>query len=446
MFASYIDENRGKKRRAKRREKKRERRFKLESLSRKKKKTSSTFFFARRSPPPSLSTSFLLVLLLLFFHHHHTPTDRTDTMLSIHRTPSDPRKGRAKRVIAILALAAAAGAARAQQTPPPPTALPATAAVGQAIADRLAGLAAPPLASLATEAGIVIDEVKLLPCTTADVAGEFERMFRSGVLLMQALPCEPWVKMTIANGYGSGKGAKGAAAAAGAGAPNAIAFSLTPEEADALRSAGVASGQAVSLNDLVSEVAVGARTPGFGGALARLLRRTSANLGAARDGLLSSVTGSASLGTQAGRLGADAGLLDGGRAFPARARYAPLSLSPGGGGAGGDGGVGVESLAPDGAIALLTAAEPGNGPVPANKGGVPTSPVSIDTTNGGKGGNGGTGGLLSVSGSGKLSAAAAETPAVRAPVGGTPSQPAVVVNSGVAVQGLVAEQPQLIGR
>ena len=356
-------------------------------------------------------------------------------MLSIHRTPSDPRKGRARRVIAILALAAAAGAARAQTTLPTTP----TTSVGQAIADRLAGLVGPPLETLGTQVDVAVDEAQLLPCTVADVAGEFARLFQSGVLQMQALPCEAWVKLTIADGYNDDQAL---AARAGAGAQT-IAFSLTPQEAEALRNAGIASGKAVSLNNLVSEVAVGARTPGFGGSLNRLFRRTSDNFGAARDDVLASWTGSSGLKSEALWLKANAKLLDGGRAFPAKGPvYAP-----------------VENLAPNGAIALLTAAEPGNRPAPGNKGGVPTNPVSIDTTNGGKGGNGGngglgggtggaggTGGLLTVSGSGKLSAAAAETPAVRAPVGGTPSQPAVVVDSGVAVQGLVAEQPQLIGR
>lgn len=355
-------------------------------------------------------------------------------MLSIHRTPSDPRKGRARRVIAILALAAAAGAARAQTTLPTTP----TTSVGQAIADRLAGLVGPPLETLGTQVDVAVDEAQLLPCTVADVAGEFARLFQSGVLQMQALPCEAWVKLTIADGYNDDQAL---AARAGAGAQT-IAFSLTPQEAEALRNAGIASGKAVSLNNLVSEVAVGARTPGFGGSLNRLFRRTSDNFGAARDDVLASWTGSSGLKSEALWLKANAKLLDGGRAFPAKGPvYAPLAFVPGAVET-----TKVENLAPNGAIALLTAAEPGNRPAPGNKGGVPTNPVSIDTTNGGKGGNGGTGSLLTVSGSGKLSAAAAETPAVRAPVGGTPSQPAVVVDSGVAVQGLVAEQPQLIGR
>lgn len=371
-------------------------------------------------------------------------------MLSIHRTPSDPRKGRARRVIAILALAAAAGAARAQQVVETLPTTP-TTSVGQAIADRLAGLVGPPLETLGTQVDVAVDEAQLLPCTVADVAGEFARLFQSGVLQMQALPCEAWVKLTIADGYNDDQAL---AARAGAGAQT-IAFSLTPQEAEALRNAGIASGKAVSLNNLVSEVAVGARTPGFGGSLNRLFRRTSDNFGAARDDVLASWTGSSGLKSEALWLKANAKLLDGGRAFPAKGPvYAPLAFVPGAVET-----TKVENLAPNGAIALLTAAEPGNRPAPGNKGGVPTNPVSIDTTNGGKGGNGGngglgggtggaggTGGLLTVSGSGKLSAAAAETPAVRAPVGGTPSQPAVVVDSGVAVQGLVAEQPQLIGR
>jgi len=409
-------------------------------------KTSSTFFpfflslFLRPVAYPLSLDFFFLHFFFFSFPPPPPPTDRPNTMLSIHRTPSDPRKGRAKRVIAILALAAAAGAARAQTTT-----APTTSSVGQAIAAGLAGIVGPPLETLGTQVDVALDEAQLLPCTVADVAGEFARLAQSGVLQMQALPCEAWVKLTIADGYGDDQGL---AAKAGAGAQT-IAFSLTPEEAEALRNSGVASGKVVSLNNLVSEVAVGARTPGFGGSLNRLLRRTADNFGAARDEVLSSWTGSSNLKAQAGSEKAKAELLDGGRAFPAQAQYSPLAFVPGAVE------TKVENLAPNGAIAILTAAEPGNGPVPANKGGVPANPVSVDTTNGGKGGAGGTGGIggdgggwvLDVSGSERLSAAAAETPAVRAPVGGSdPSLPAVVVGSAAAVQGLVAEQPLLIGR
>ena len=99
-------------------------------------------------------------------------------MLSVTRTSSDPRRGRAKRVIAILALAAAAGAARAQLQVPPP------------------------LRTAAVLADIAADEARLLPCTVADVAGEFARLAQTGTLQMAALPCEPWVTMAVGDGFG----------------------------------------------------------------------------------------------------------------------------------------------------------------------------------------------------------------------------------------------------
>jgi len=325
-------------------------------------------------------------------------------MLSVTRTSSDPRRGRAKRVIAILALAAAAGAARAQLQVPPP------------------------LRTAAVLADIAADEARLLPCTVADVAGEFARLAQTGTLQMAALPCEPWVTMAVGDGFG---GSEPLASRAGAGAPT-LAFALSPEEAQALRSAGVASGAAVPLNDVVTAVAVGPRTPGFGGSLGRVSRRASAALLGGAGGAVG-VGGAGGTGGDGG----SAGLLDGGRPFPAEAVYEPLSVSPTAPRPTSppSAGAPVGNLTPHGAIVILTAAEPGAAPVPGARGPVPAGPVAVDAG----AGAGGAAALL-VSGSGGLSPLGAELRNVWAPVGGDPSMPPAVVGSVAAVRALEAEQ------
>lgn len=344
-------------------------------------------------------------------------------MLSINRTVSDPRKGRAKRIITILALAAAAGAARAQTTTNPQ--LPTAATTGDAIASALTGLVAPPLEKVTTLTDIATDEAQLLPCTIADVAGEFARLAQTGVLKMEALPCEPWVRLTIADAYGDNEAE---ARRAGAGRDATMAFSLSPQEAEALRSSGVASGQAVPLNSLVSAVALGPRTPGFGGSLGRVSRRTGETLEAAAADVLSSLPGAAAQKARSEALYEDARLVDGGRAFPAQALYEPLALSPGAVPAA------VQNLDPNGAIVILTAAQPG---VPLRPGGgeaVPRNPVSVDATAGP-----GKDPTLLVSDAGKLIPLPNEQMVLRAPVGGDPSLPVTVVTSGSAAKSLEAE-------
>ena len=380
-------------------------------------------------------------------------------MLSIPRNSySDPRKGRAKRVIAILALAAAAGAARAQTLPQTTSTTSPPSSVAEAISQRLAGLVSPPLETLSTLGDVAVDEARLLPCTVADVAGEFARLAQTGVLPMEPLACEPWVRMTIEDGFGD---SASRAAKAGDGAPT-VAFALSAAEAEALRASGVASGRAVPLNNAVAAVAVGPRTPGFGGSIGRTSRRVSEALGGAVDDVLSSWTGSAEQKARADRLEQEAKLVDGGRPFPAEAAYQPLALFPGAVQAK------VENLAPRGAVAILTAAQPGAAVpvVPGAKEGTattvppPPNPVSVDLSPGaGKDptllvsspssssssffGNGGAGGTGRVGG--KLSPLPAEQEVVRAPVGGNgdPSLPTTVVTSGVAVGGLEAEQKDL---
>ena len=331
-------------------------------------------------------------------------------MLSVTRTSSDPRRGRAKRVIAILALAAAAGAARAQLQVPPP------------------------LRTAAVLADIAADEARLLPCTVADVAGEFARLAQTGTLQMAALPCEPWVTMAVGDGFG---GSEPLASRAGAGAPT-LAFALAPEEAQALRSAGVASGAAVPLNDVVTAVAVGPRTPGFGGSLGRVSRRASAALlgGAGGAGGVGGAGGTDFTGGNGG----NAGLLDGGRPFPAEAVYEPLSVSPTAPRPTSppSAGAPVGNLSPNGAIVILTAAEPGAAPVPGARGPVSAGPVAVDAG----GGAGGAAGLL-VSGSGGLSPLGAELRNVWAPVGGDPSMPPAVVGSVAAVRALEPYQKSI---
>ena len=327
-------------------------------------------------------------------------------MLSVTRTSSDPRRGRAKRVIAILALAAAAGAARAQLQVPPP------------------------LRTAAVLADIAADEARLLPCTVADVAGEFARLAQTGALQMAALPCEPWVTMAVGDGFG---GSEPLASRAGGGAPT-LAFALSPEEAQALRSAGVASGAAVPLNDVVTAVAVGPRTPGFGGSLGRVSRRASAALlgGAGGRG---GVGGAGGTGFTGGN-GGSAGLVDGGRPFPAEAVYEPLSVSPTAPRPTSPPSARAPvDLTPNGAIVILTAAEPGAAPVPGARGPVSAGPVAVDAG----AGAGGAAALL-VSGSGGLSPLGAELRNVWAPVGGDPSMPPAVVGSVAAVRALEAEQ------
>lgn len=338
-------------------------------------------------------------------------------MLSINRNVSDPRKGRAKRIITILALAAAAGAARAQQ--------PTAGTTGNAIASALGGLVAPPLEKVATLADIATDEARLLPCTVADVAGEFARLARTGVLEMEALPCEPWVRLSVADAYG-GNEAEARRAASG---DATIAFALSPQEAEALRSSGVASGYAVPLNDLASAVALGPRTPGFGGSLGRLSRRTGETLEAAAADILSSFTGSAAQKARSDAQYEGARLVDGGRPFPAQALFQPLAVSPSAVPAV------VQNLDPNGAIVILTAAEPGV-PLPGgSEGAVPDNPVSVDATAGP-----GKDATLLVSNKGKLSSPLpAEQMVVRAPVGGSASLPVTVVTSGSAVKSLEAE-------
>jgi len=323
-------------------------------------------------------------------------------MLSVTRTSSDPRRGRAKRVIAILALAAAAGAARAQLQVPPP------------------------LRTAAVLADIAADEARLLPCTVADVAGEFARLAQTGTLQMAALPCEPWVTMAVGDGFG---GSEPLASRAGGGAPT-LAFALSPEEAQALRSAGVASGAAVPLNDVVTAVAVGPRTPGFGGSLGRVSRRASAALLGGAGG----AGGAGGFGGTGGN-GGSAGLVDGGRPFPAEAVYEPLSVSPTAPRPTSppSAGAPVGNLTPNGAIVILTAAEPGAAPVPGARGPVSAGPVAVDAGEAGKA-------ALLVSGSGGLSPLGAELRNVWAPVGGDPSMPPAVVGSVAAVRALEAEQ------
>ena len=356
-------------------------------------------------------------------------------MLAIHRSANDPRQGRTKRIIAILALAAAAGAARgtsAQVVVPPPT-TGTTTSLGASIAQSLQGLVTPPLEALGTLAEIATDETKLLPCTLADVAGEFSRLAATGVLQMATLPCEAWVRLSIRDAYNDNEVD---ALKAGAGAPT-VAFALSPREAEALRSSGVATGEAVSLNDLVSAVALGPRTPGFGGATGRISRRTSETMEAAMMDAVSSFTGSQAQKARGGELSRAAKLVDGGRAFPSETLYAPLALSPSAVAAK------VGDLNPNGAIVVLTAVE--GVPVAGGiKSGValppPKNSVSVDLTAGGAGGAGGTFGLfptLSVSSSGKLSDLPAEQEVMWAPVGGSdPDLPTKVVTAGTAVTSL----------
>lgn len=237
----------------------------------------------------------------------------------------DPRQGRVKRIVAILALAAAAGAARAQQTTTTttPSTLP------------------PPLAKADAVANAVADEAKLLPCTLNDVKGEFSRLAQTGVLKMEALPCQAWVKLTVADSYGDNT----AAVSSASSGDETLAFALTPGEATRLREAGIASGQAVALNDVITAVAVAPRTPGFTGVFGRLSRRIG----------------------DAGSVASKS--LDGGRAFAPKAQYEDVALwgssSSNGGGAGGTGGnAGVwssssSSVAPA-AEADLPVAEPLN--------------------------------------------------------------------------------------
>lgn len=338
---------------------------------------------------------------------------------------SDPRKGRAKRVLAILVLAAAAGAARAQiqQTQQP---------IAQVGAGRLLSpLAERAVAPAANLLDVAFDEARLLPCTVADVAGEFARLAQTGVLQMEELPCEAWVKMTIADGFGDDEAL---AARAGAGAPT-VAFALSPEEALALKQSGVVSGKAVSLNDLVSEVAVGPRTPGFGGALGRILRRTQDTVAGAVDEVASSWTGSAEQRARADKLKLASRKVDDGRPFPEEAAYAPLAF----GGNAATMNKLVEDLDPKGAIVFLTAAQkPGITPNPPNNGQpVPTNPVSLDLR------PDVADAVLSVSGAGKLSAAPDGERVLRAAgvgVGGIPTSPVAIVGSAEAVARLTADQ------
>ena len=133
--------------------------------------------------------------------------------------------------------------------------------------------------------------------------------------------------------------------------------------------------------------------------------------------------------------GGSAGLVDGGRPFPAEAVYEPLSVSPTAPRPTSppSAGAPVGNLTPNGAIVILTAAEPGAAPVPGARGPVPAGPVAVDAGEAGKA-------ALLVSGSGGLSPLGAELRNVWAPVGGDPSMPPAVVGSVAAVRALEAEQ------
>jgi hypothetical protein len=139
---------------------------------------------------------------------------------------------------------------------------------------------------------------------------------------MAALPCDPWVRLTVADAFGDSPASLAAAEAAAAGEENdAIAFALSPQEAAQLRAAGIASGQAVALNDVVTAVAVGPRTPGFGGSAQRLKLRFSETFGAAAAGKGGPTNASRALW-------ADARSLDGGRPLPAPQQYKAVAVSP----------------------------------------------------------------------------------------------------------------------
>ena len=230
-----------------------------------------------------------------------------------------------------------------------------SSAAGTSSPSSVAATAAEASASIANA---VSDEAELLPCTLADVRGEFARLLQTGELQMAALPCEPWVRLSVSDAYGDSPSSLSRAQAAAPGQENdAVAFALSPTEAARLRAAGIASGQAVALNDVVAAVAVGPRTPGFGGSASRLALRLSDTAKAVAAGKSGNQNASQALWV-------DSRYLDGGRPFPAPQQYKPVPLSPSAlknatsAQAASSAAIAAANPDPNGLFVILTAADP----------------------------------------------------------------------------------------